>query len=96
MYVWKWAFSWLYITSIYFQYSDSVEPYIRKIEQITFTLFGEKLIISADVKARSSLWHYHHMDACGEEIEFALASLDLTVLNKPGRKLCSRKIAPKS
>ena len=31
MYVWKWAFSWLYIANIYFQYSDrTIHPENRK------------------------------------------------------------------
>ena len=77
-------FGRMYLASIYFQCSDSVGPYIRKIEEIASTLPGEKLIISADVNARSPLWHCSHADTRGEEIELALASLDLTVLNEPG------------
>ena len=61
---------------IYFQCSDSIEPYIRKIEEITSILPEEKLIISADVNARSPLWHCHYADTRGEEIELALASRD--------------------
>ena len=83
-------FGRMYLTSIYFQCSDSVGPYIRKIEKITPTLPGEKLIISADVNARSPLWHCHHADTSGEEIELALASFDLMVLNEPGSPLTFR------
>ena len=61
---------------IYFQCSDSIEPYIRKIEEITSILPEEKLIISADVNARSPLWHCHHADIRDEEIELVLASRD--------------------
>ena len=75
-------FGRIYLASIYFQCFDSIESYIRKIEEITSTFPGEKLIISADVNARSSLWHCRHADTRGEEIELALASLDLTVLNE--------------
>ena len=66
----------MYLASIYFQCFDSIEPYIRKIEEITSILPGEKLIISADVNARSPLWHCHHADTHGEEIEVALTSRD--------------------
>ena len=70
---------------IYFQCSDSIEPYIRKIEEITSILPGEKLIISADVNARSPLRHCHYADTRGEKIELALASRDRPPTSAPGR-----------
>lgn len=77
------TFGRMYIASIYFQCSDSVEPYIRKLEHIASTLSGAKLIISADVNGRSPLWYCRRTDARGEEIKLVLASTHLIILNEP-------------
>lgn len=77
-------FGSLYLASMYFQCSHSIEPYLEHLRKLLAHLPRQRLIIGADVNAKSTMWHGPISDDRGEALEHVILNLNLTVLNEPG------------
>ena len=77
-------FGIVYIASMYFQCSHSIDPYLAHLRKIVAQLPGQRLIIGADANAKSPLWHSPESDDRGEALEEIISELNLTVMNEPG------------
>lgn len=67
--------------NVYFKYADRIEVHIDHLENILNRFRGETILIAADVKARSLLWHNATTDERGEELETFISSYDMIIFN---------------
>jgi hypothetical protein len=72
---------WILINQ-YYQFADSIEEHTTKTREIVQKYSNEPLIITADVNAKSVLWHNNITDEKGELLELFLAETGLEVVNK--------------
>lgn len=79
------AFGDLYVVSMYCQFGDpDFARYLARLARILQELKGTRVVIAADVNARSPMWGGSCHDERGEMLELFCASYNLTVLNEPG------------
>jgi len=57
------------LVSVYFQYADSIVPYLNQLENILIALRREHVLFCGDVNANSTLWHSAETDDRGILLE---------------------------
>lgn len=72
-----------YAISSYFQFSDSVEPYLNHLGLVLEALKGERYIISIDANAKSPMWGGRVLDERGIAVEEFIGQHGLILLNDP-------------
>ena len=75
--------SQIILINAYFKYADRIEMHVDHLEMVLRRFRGERTLISADVNARSVLWHNTATDEKGEELEAFIVLHELLVLNCP-------------
>lgn len=73
------------ISSMYAQFSHDIEPYANHIGNIADNTGNRKMIITADINAKSSLWHSNTTDARGQIIVNVLNDHQLYIANRAGQ-----------
>lgn len=71
----------MYLVSSYFQYSEEMEPHIRKWEECVTVLGHAAFVLAGDVNAKSTIWHNEIDDDRGLELEAFLEAKNLIVTN---------------
>ena len=72
------------LVNMYFQYQETIEPYILALENILNSYPNENILIVADSNSKSPLWNSRKTDARGELLEELIMANNLTILNQPG------------
>ena len=70
-----------YAVSAYFQYSESTSGHLGNLSRVLRALQGRRVLICADVNAKSVLWGSPATDSRGELVEDFVASHGLHLLN---------------
>ncbi|KAG7196613.1 hypothetical protein KM043_018809, partial [Ampulex compressa] len=74
----------LYLVTQYFPPSEEIESSLAHLETVLRELRGKRVLLAADVNAKSPLWWSDHLDDRGEKLEELLSQHDLTVVNRSG------------
>lgn len=72
----------LYLVSVYCQFRDPIDEYLRQIENILMRLAGKNVIVAMDANAKSHMWHAGTTDVEGAKLEDFIMQRGLTVHNR--------------
>lgn len=70
-----------YVVSYYFQYKDKIEGHLRHLETVLRSLKGERILVTVDANARSSLWGNQGNDERGNKFEDLIRAHGMHVIN---------------
>lgn len=74
-----------YVASCYFQYSDKIEEHLNHLEKVLLTLKGNRLLVTIDSNARSSLWGPQEIDTKGPKLVDLISAYGMVVINNIGQ-----------
>lgn len=69
------------LANCYFKFSEETSVHVTYLDNILRGFPGEIVIVSADVNAKSIMWHCDHTDSRCEMVEDLIASWNLEVMN---------------
>lgn len=70
-----------YVVSHYFQWSDDIEEHLRHLATVLRSLRGQRVLVSLDANARSSLWGPQETNRRGAQLEELIREFGLHVVN---------------